>query len=84
MKRICLKCGKETPDTPCPYCGSEVFRVESFDYLLERFENLNCIRGQQVLQAKEDPELFKEIYEIKDKLRKLFTFKETGNEKLTK
>lgn len=26
MKRICLKCEKETPDTPCPYCGGGKFK----------------------------------------------------------
>jgi len=26
MKRICLNCEKETPDTPCPYCGGGNFQ----------------------------------------------------------
>lgn len=26
MKRICLKCEKKTPDTPCPYCGGGKFQ----------------------------------------------------------
>ena len=38
--------------------------------LLERFEHLNCIRGQQVLQAKEDPDLFTDIYLIKNELKR--------------
>jgi hypothetical protein len=38
--------------------------------LLVRFEHLNCIRGQQVLQMREDPDLFREIYLIKDELKR--------------
>jgi len=42
----------------------------SNEELLERFEHLNCIRGQQVLQAKEDPDLFADIYLIKYELKR--------------
>ena len=42
----------------------------SNEELLERFEHLNCIRGQQVLQAKEGPDLFADIYLIKYELKR--------------
>ena len=30
-KRYCVNCEKETPDTPCPYCGGGVFKYHKCD-----------------------------------------------------
>jgi len=31
-KRVCLTCDKETPDTPCPYCGGGKFYIGDWNY----------------------------------------------------
>lgn len=47
MKRICLKCEKETPDTPCPYCGGGKFQniwdYEPPEHLPSRYVNYHEI-----------------------------------------
>jgi len=36
-KRICLSCERETLDTPCPYCGSGVFKDLGWEGEFENF-----------------------------------------------
>jgi len=38
-ERKCLNCNKETPDTPCPYCGGQIFKVTCFACLDEKGRN---------------------------------------------
>ena len=39
IDRFCLSCGQSTLDTPCPYCGSGVFKTTTNNALLD-IENL--------------------------------------------
>lgn len=47
-KRSCFRCGKKTLDTPCPYCGSWVFR--NFDYF-EGEDNKKKIKAQNSFKS---------------------------------
>jgi predicted nucleic acid-binding Zn-ribbon protein len=53
--RTCLKCGKETLATPCPYCGNRVFKIE-IDSQPEKKETKVYLDGQEVKNAVEFPQ----------------------------
>ena len=42
IKRFCVNCEKETPDTPCPYCGCGVFKNHKCDGGDERVDCFGC------------------------------------------